>query len=745
MDPRATNRSYSFEEHDEVALSSSRRPDQYATYDAYRPTAPPVEHSLMSSSGHFPPYRDAREHQWSAEPADAYRYVDPSSASPTPVPPPHHSGLPLPTDSSESTERAPMPPAGARQDHRGYWSNGLGYSTSQRTAATATPGVDNMGESAAGGGIAGIAYGVASHDERDSGMEAIDEDRATPRPGVGASGHRESMYDPNPYMPPAPTGRGEAYHQSPYSSTVPLSAAAAPPPARSSIGLAGSSDPSLRSYPSQERYAGASASPYLDDRYSRYSSTWDPRVEPAALRDFNPNDIEDDGDDDGMGSRGSRRRSVLSFGRHSSHGILPGVNPAAAAGGAGVGVAARAAGGAAAAGGVKGAFARLFGRGNPGPGHVDRGGSAQYGPLVGPGGGGGGGGSGSGSDEKSEWLSRQNNGKRKMRWLIGAAVALILIGVIVGTVLGVVLSQRNKDSSSGSRRSSGKSSGVVDPDKQTAEVKALLDNPDLRRVFPGMDYTPPNGQYPECIENPPLQQEITMDVAVMAQLTKRIRLYGMDCNQTDMVLHAIDRLELADEVQVWMGVWLDANETTNARQLRLMYEHLDKHEPDRFAGVIVGNEVLFRKDMSATELGQTLTAVKRNFTSKQIDLPVATSDLGDGWTAQLATQVDIVMSNVHPFFSGTAANEAAGWTWDFWQDHDVRLTGSSSSSLSSSSDSERRHIISEVGWPSGGGAACGEDDCDGLVAGSVAGIDEMNTFMDNWVCQSMSNGTEYFW
>lgn len=27
----------------------------------------------------------------------------------------------------------------------------------------------------------------------------------------------------------------------------------------------------------------------------------------------------------------------------------------------------------------------------------------------------------------------------------------------------------------------------------------------------------------------------------------------------------------------------------------------------------------------------------------------------------------------------------------------------------------------------------------------MAGIDEMNTFMDGWVCDALANGTNYFW
>lgn len=63
--------------------------------------------------------------------------------------------------------------------------------------------------------------------------------------------------------------------------------------------------------------------------------------------------------------------------------------------------------------------------------------------------------------------------------------------------------------------------------------------------------------------------------------------------------------------------------------------------------------------MTIDKLGTILSDTKQNFTKNKIDLPVATSDLGDDWTAELAEKVDVVMSNIHPFFAGVTVEEAA--------------------------------------------------------------------------------------
>lgn len=342
----------------------------------------------------------------------------------------------------------------------------------------------------------------------------------------------------------------------------------------------------------------------------------------------------------------------------------------------------------------------------------------------------------SGVAEKNPWMQNQKkNGKRWKKILFIVVGFLIVAGIAAGAAGGVLA---NKSTSKSNAAAADDASG--DLSKDSAEIKKLMNNPNLHKVFSGFGYTPFATQYPECLTNPPSQNNVTRDVAMLSQLTNVVRLYGTDCNQTEMVLHAIDRLGLTD-FKVWLGVWLGRNATTNTRQVDQMWKILDSptYGPKYVKGVVVGNEVLFREDLTATQLGTYLSGTKKNLTAKGYDLPVATSDLGDNWTASLATEVDIVMSNVHPFFGGIPIKQAAAWTWDFWQSHDVAVTAGMTG---------KQHIISEFGWPSAGGNDCGTAaGCPkgDTTTGAVAGIDNMNTLMDTWVCQALSNGTDYFW
>lgn len=567
----------------------------------------------------------------------------------------------------------PEPPIHRGTEGRSYGRE-LGYTDS--TFSAITPGVDNFGEQAAGG-LSGIAMSVADARARESGIEAL---RNTPG------------YDSQQEMPPF-----EDYHQRPVprqeqsvSSLTPLGAAAFPP------GMATPHSNVSRS-PPHSFHDSYSDTPY------RHSRNLDPN-----MAEFDPNSIEDDGDD-GLDYRQQNRSSIMSLTHHSDRNVPAG---AAAAGGA-------------TAGGIMGTLGGLVGKNGPKSG-------PQYNPVSGPGDA-----YDLGGEKKSEWLNRQKTGKKRMRILIIALVAFLIVGAVVGGIVGGILGSRNATAHSNSNQqgqsaaSDTKNNG--DLDINSAEIQELLNNKNLHKVFPGIDYTPMYTQYPDCLSYPASQNNVTRDVAVLSQLTNTIRLYGTDCNQTELVLHSIDQLKLNGTVKVWMGVWQDTNTTTNARQLAQMYDIFDKYGGDPFVGVIVGNEVLYRKDMTITQLGDLISEVRTNLTAKGVSLPVASADLGDNWTADFASQVDYLMANIHPFFAGIDSKAAAAWTWNFWSEKDVVLK----SDLS-------KNIISETGWPSQGGTDCGgAATCPG--AGSVAGISQMNDFMDGWVCDALANNTNYFW
>jgi len=548
--------------------------------------------------------------------------------------------------------------------------------------------------------MAGIALTVADHNARESGLTAIhgpdypqqayQQQGQWVNQGQGQAGVRAHP-DPDYSQPQAPYGSIGVERDS--SSSLQNLAAVPRSPGRATPG---------QRTPSRSPQHSFATDIYTDDPYQHLARPQDPR-----LGVVDPHAIEDDGDD-GIGYHlKGKRSSMLSLG--SSHRGRDG-----AVGGAAGGVLGAFAGRNASASGLSTQYAPVHGNATAYEGHGPSGLSA----------------------EKSAWQSRSGAGKgKKWRLIIILIVALlILVGVVLGIVFGVVLKNKGDGGSANSGPSAAEDN-KSDLNINSSEIKALMNNPNLHKVFPGIDYTPINTQYPECVHFPPSQNNVTRDIAVLSQLTNTLRMYGTDCNQTQMVIHAIQQLKLDGKMKIWMGVWQDNNKTTNARQLTQMYDILEVHKDTHFKGVVVANEILFREQMDVTSLGNLLDTVRKNLTTLGYQLPVATSDLGDKWTATLAQKSDYIMANIHPFFAGINAKDAASWTWSFWNNHNSGFFKAD----------PKKNIISETGWPSQGGTDCGSLTVTVCPDASVAGIPQMNQFMEGWVCDAMKNGTQYFW
>jgi exo-beta-1,3-glucanase (GH17 family) len=254
------------------------------------------------------------------------------------------------------------------------------------------------------------------------------------------------------------------------------------------------------------------------------------------------------------------------------------------------------------------------------------------------------------------------------------------------------------------------------------EVKALLNNPALRQAFYGINYSPLNALYPNCGVT---QRDVILDIAVLSQLTNRVRLYGTDCNQAALTLNAIQALEV--DMTVSLGVWVGEPLDVTLRQLSDMRDILNEYPRHLINSILVGNEVLFRGDLSADKLIGYIDYVREYLRQHNIsDIPVGTSEIGSKWTGELAQHVDILAANIHPFFGGVDVHDSTKWTYDFLL---REVTGSVVS------PANLTYVISEVGWPSGGGA----------LQGAVAGINEMQIFLDKWLCNNQDTDVGWYW
>lgn len=588
------------------------------------------------------------------------------------------------------TALSPASPAGPAPGPRDGWDPRLAPTPPSRTRQAAPPAMDNLGPAAVGGGIGGVALGIANSHDRLSGIDArqsldgMDNDHFT---GPVERGYNTTGSD-NPHVPPLPDFPS-------YASSDYLMARDSYP---SSMGLGpgtASSQSTPRYNRSQRSLLDRQAYPYpvgsgpnLNDGPYQRNSAFNGTNAIA----INPDEIADDGDDGIPLSTGSR-----------SH--------AAARRDAGGGI------------GGFGGMMRGNGAANP-----------SYGPVPG---------SGLEPGEKKRWVQPRPSGKNRRRgWLCGAALAFIVVGAIVGGAVGGIVGNRAADKETPSKRSTIMKvmtvKGSNDLDKDSPEIQDLMDNQDLHKVFPGVDYTLWGAQYPMCLQYPPSQNNVTRDMAVLSQMTNTVRLYSTDCNQAEMVLHAIDRLELKD-MKVWLGVRVESDETTNDRQLEQLYKTMDDTKyTSVFEGVIVGNEALPRISSNVMSAQRKLVGyindVRGELKKRGVDMPVATSEMSGILNEELAEASDVIMSSIRPFETGLPVEEAASWMNWFWKSHGVFLSES------------KKQVMSEVGWPSSGGKECESGTkCPSKEGDSVAGVDEMNQFMSDWICQALENGTDFFW
>lgn len=220
---------------------------------------------------------------------------------------------------------------------------------------------------------------------------------------------------------------------------------------------------------------------------------------------------------------------------------------------------------------------------------------------------------------------------------------------------------------------------------------------------------------------------MTLDIAVLSQLTDKVRLYGTDCNQVDFVLNAIQDLGL--DMTISLGVWVDRTYAGSHRQLMEMRRILDAYPAKYIDSILIGNEVLFRQEMSEHDLISHIETTRAFLKSKDLDIPVGTSEVGAKWNAELASHVDILAANIHPFFGGVPVNVSTKWTYEFL--HDQILVNMTEWEVVPS-----KIVISEVGWPTGGGR----------ILGSVAGVKELQILLEDWLCSTeKAENVGWYW
>ncbi len=176
--------------------------------------------------------------------------------------------------------------------------------------------------------------------------------------------------------------------------------------------------------------------------------------------------------------------------------------------------------------------------------------------------------------------------------------------------------------------------------------------------------------------------QIDADLALLAQRTRCVRIYSVDQG-----LDAVPALARKHGLRVLLGLWIGRDRTENERELARGLEVI-RRDADAIDAVVVGNEVLLRRELPATALADYIRRVRAATT-----LPITYADVWEFWLQHpaLADAVSFVTVHLLPY----------------WEDEPMpieRAVDHVASILSRvrAAFPGRDVFIGEAGWPSRG-------------------------------------------
>ena len=190
----------------------------------------------------------------------------------------------------------------------------------------------------------------------------------------------------------------------------------------------------------------------------------------------------------------------------------------------------------------------------------------------------------------------------------------------------------------------------------------------------------------------PTLEEMREDISFISKLSNSIRTYGMRGT-----LSEIPKLCQEAVIDCYPGAWISKQKEYNEREIQSLIQVANQNL-SCVKGLIVGNEVLLREDVSEDELIEYIRRVKDNTT-----IPVSTAEIWGTWLEhpRLVENVDFIIVHIHPYWEGypygeghpyqerIPINEAAEHVVEKWMEVKAKYPN-------------KRVIIGETGWPTQG-------------------------------------------
>lgn len=150
------------------------------------------------------------------------------------------------------------------------------------------------------------------------------------------------------------------------------------------------------------------------------------------------------------------------------------------------------------------------------------------------------------------------------------------------------------------------------------------------------------GQAPWLEDKSITQAQIEEDLRLLKPLTGCVRTYGVDLG-----LYNVPAAARAVGMRVMLGVWIGRDEVGNRQQLDKGLA-LAREYPDVVELLVVGNEVLLRREQSPEGLARWLAEAKA-----ASPVPIAYADVWEFWqrhASVLRPHVDVVAAHILPYW-----------------------------------------------------------------------------------------------
>ncbi|WP_268800111.1 glycoside hydrolase family 17 protein [Pseudomonas huanghezhanensis] len=176
-------------------------------------------------------------------------------------------------------------------------------------------------------------------------------------------------------------------------------------------------------------------------------------------------------------------------------------------------------------------------------------------------------------------------------------------------------------------------------------------------------------------------ERMDADLALLATRFECIRTYSMTG------LEAIPALARKHGLKVMLGAWVNSNPVDTAKEINTLIEEANAN-PDVVSAVIVGNEVLLRKELTGAQLATLIRQVKA-----QVKQPVTYADVWEFWLQypEVAPAVDFLTIHLLPYWEDDpkGIDDALAHVAQIRQTFGARFA-------------PKDVLIGETGWPSEG-------------------------------------------